>query len=86
MRNGSGGAPIDFAMSLYIQFGNKTKYSIKGGEMDNLWLAFHWGSPIGLAIFFVGLGGMIYLLTKADEVSKRAKAFAREKGLEKKKG
>jgi len=27
---------------------------------------------------------MIYLLSKADEVSKRAKAFAKEKGLEKK--
>ena len=39
--------------------------------MGDLWLALHWGSPIGLAIFFVGLGGMIYLLSKADEVSKR---------------
>ena len=44
-----------------------------------------WGSPFGLAFFLVGLGGMVYLLTKADEVSKRTKAFAREKGLEKKK-
>jgi len=50
-----------------------------------MWLALHWGSPIGLAIFLVGLGGMVYLLSKADEVSKRTKAFAREKGLEKKK-
>jgi formate-dependent nitrite reductase membrane component NrfD len=53
--------------------------------MDTLWLALHWGSPIGLAFFFAGLGGMIYLLAKADEKSKQAKAFAREKGLEKKK-
>jgi formate-dependent nitrite reductase membrane component NrfD len=53
--------------------------------MDNLWLALHWGSPIGLAFFFVGLGGMVYLLSKADEKSKRTKAFAREQGLEKKK-
>jgi len=51
----------------------------------DMWLALHWGSPIGLAIFLVGLGGMVYLLSKADEVSKRTKAFAREKGLEKKK-
>jgi len=50
-----------------------------------MWLALHWGSPIGLAIFLVGLGGMVYLLSKADEVSKRTRAFAREKGLEKKK-
>jgi len=28
---------------------------------------------------------MIYLLTKADEKSKHTKAFAKEKGLEKKK-
>jgi hypothetical protein len=28
---------------------------------------------------------MIYLLTKADEKSKRTRAFAREQGLEKKK-
>ncbi len=44
-----------------------------------------WGSPFGLAFFLVGLGGMIYLLSKADEISKRTKAFAKEKGLEKKK-
>jgi len=50
-----------------------------------MWLALHWGSPIGLAIFLVGLGGMVYLLSKADEVSKRTRAFAKEKGLEKKK-
>jgi len=46
-----------------------------------MWLAFHWGSPIGLAIFLVGLGGMVYLLSKADEVSKRTRAFAKEKGI-----
>jgi formate-dependent nitrite reductase membrane component NrfD len=53
--------------------------------MGDLWSALHWGSPIGLAIFLVGLGGMIYLLTRADEVSKRTKAFAKEKGLDWKK-
>jgi hypothetical protein len=44
-----------------------------------------WGSPFGIGFFLVSLGGMIYLLSKAGEVSKRAKAFAKEKGLEKKK-
>jgi hypothetical protein len=53
--------------------------------MENLWLAVHWGSPIGLGIFLICLGGMLYLLTKADEVSKHTKAFVKEKGLEKKK-
>jgi hypothetical protein len=52
----------------------------------DMWLALYWGSPIGLAIFFIGLGVMIYLFSKADEISKRAKAFSREKGLEWKKG
>ena len=51
--------------------------------MDSLWLALHWGSPIG--IFLVSLAGMVCLFAKADEISKRAKAFAKEKGLEKKK-
>ena len=53
--------------------------------MDSIWLALFWGSPIGLGIFLVCLGGMIYLLSKADEKSKHTKAFEREKGLEKKK-
>jgi hypothetical protein len=44
-----------------------------------------WGSPFGIGFFLVCLGGMIYLLSKADEVSKRAKAFAKEKGLDWKK-
>ena len=57
----------------------------KEGEMDSLWLALHWGSPIGLGIFLICLGGMIYLISKADEISKRTKAFVKEKGLEKKK-
>jgi len=53
--------------------------------MESLWLALCWGSPIGTGIFLVCLGGMIYLISKADEVSKRTKAMVKEKGLEKKK-
>ena len=53
--------------------------------MEALWLAFSWGSPIGLGIFLVCVGAMTYLLKKADEVSKRTQAMAKEKGLEKKK-
>jgi hypothetical protein len=51
--------------------------------MDNLWLVLFWPGPIGLGIFLVCLGAMIYLLTKADEVSKHTKAFNKEKGLQK---
>ena len=43
-----------------------------------------WGSPIGIGIFLVLLGSMIFLLAKADETSKRTKAFTKEKGIEKK--
>jgi len=53
--------------------------------MNSLWVAFHWGSPIGIGIFLVCLGAMIYLISKADEKSKHTKAFAKEKGLDKKK-
>ena len=50
----------------------------------DLFLVLGWGAPIGLGIFLALLGLMIFLLAKADEISKRAKAFAREKELEKK--
>ena len=53
--------------------------------MDDLFLILGWSGPVGIGIFLLCLGGMIYLLSKADELSKRTKAFAREKGLEKKK-
>jgi hypothetical protein len=76
--------PLDFIISLHIQSGNKTKYSIKGGQMD-MWLVFYWTGPIGIGIFLVCLGGMVYLWSKADEIKKRTEAFAKEKGLEKKK-
>jgi formate-dependent nitrite reductase membrane component NrfD len=50
----------------------------------NIWLALFWTGPIGIGIFLAGLGAMVYLFSKADEVSKRTKAFAREKELDKK--
>ena len=58
---------------------------MKGGEMDNLFLILGWPGPIGIGIFLICLGTMLYLLAKADETSKRTKAMAQEKGLEKKK-
>ena len=44
-------------------------------------LVLGWGSPIGIGIFLVLLGAMIFLLSKADEISKRVKAFKKEKGI-----
>ena len=49
-----------------------------------MWLVFFWTGPIGVGIFLLCLGGMVYLLKKADEVDKRTKAYEKEKGLEKK--
>jgi len=51
---------------------------------DTLFLLLYWTGPIGVGIFLMCLGGMLFLLAKADEVSKRTKALAKEKGLEKK--
>ena len=52
--------------------------------MENLWLVLFWTGPIGIGIFLLCLGGMICLLAKADEISKRTKAMVREKGRDKK--
>jgi len=53
--------------------------------MESLFLILGWPGPIGVGIFLVCLGAMIYLLTKADEISRRTKAMEKEKGLDKKK-
>lgn len=52
--------------------------------MDNWWLVFFWSGPLGLGIFLALLGTMILLIAKADEISKRTKAFVKEKGIDKK--
>jgi hypothetical protein len=52
--------------------------------MDNLWLILFWTGPIGVGIFLLCLGIMIWLLAKADEISKRTKVMMKEKGLDKK--
>ena len=52
--------------------------------MENLFLILGWPGPIGVGIFLVCIGVMLYLLTKADETSKRTKAMLKEKGLDKK--
>ena len=50
----------------------------------DLMLVLGWGSPIGIGIFLVLLGAMIFLIAKADKISKHTKAFAKEQGLDKK--
>jgi len=39
---------------------------------DTLFLVLYWSGPIGIGIFLLCLGGMLYLLTKADVERKRA--------------
>lgn len=51
----------------------------KEEEMENLWLALSWGSPIGVGIFLVCLGGMIYLLSKADALKKGGRGKEKDK-------
>jgi hypothetical protein len=38
-----------------------------------------WGSPIGIGIFLVLLGIMIYMIAKADALKKRTKREDQEK-------
>jgi uncharacterized membrane protein len=40
---------------------------------DTLFLILFWTGPIGVGIFLVCLGTMIYLFAKANAISKRAK-------------
>ena len=49
--------------------------------MDEMWLVFFWSGPIGLGIGLALIGVFVYLLAKADEISKRTKAFKKDKGL-----
>ena len=40
---------------------------------DSLFLILGWPGPVGIGIFLVCLGTMIYLIAKADAVSKRTR-------------
>ena len=58
------------------------KLTDKGGkQMEGMWLVFFWSGPIGLGIGLALIGVFVLLLAKADEISKRTKAFKKEKGL-----
>ena len=59
---------------------------MKGERMaDTLFLLLFWTGPIGLGIGLALIGTFVWLLAKANEISKRTKAMMKEKGLEKKK-
>ena len=51
----------------------------------DMWLVLYWTGPIGVGIFLLCLGAMVYLWNKGEEIGRRTKAFAKEKGLDKKK-
>ena len=44
-------------------------YFRRAKMLDNI-LILGWGSPIGIGVFLVCLGGMIYLLSKASKKDK----------------
>ena len=47
----------------------------------DMWLVFFWTGPIGVGVFLLCLGIMLYMLAKADEITKRTKAFTKEKDI-----
>jgi len=51
---------------------------------DTLFLLLFWSGPIGLGIGLTLIATFVFLLAKANEISKRTKAFEKEKGIEKK--
>ena len=57
---------------------NASRISLKEVEMENLWQVFFWSGPIGVGIFLALLGVFIWLLAKADEISKRTKAMVKD--------
>ena len=48
-------------------------------NMEDWFVVFGWGSPIGIGVFLLCLGGMIYLLSKADTSRKRWRWEEKEK-------
>jgi len=50
--------------------------------MENLFLILGWPGPIGVGIFLVCLGAFIWLLAKANEISKRVSKKEEEKKKE----
>jgi len=46
---------------------------------DTLFLLLFWTGPIGIGIFLVCLGTMIWLITKADAIKKRVRREEKEK-------
>ncbi len=45
---------------------------------DAMWLAFFWTGPIGLGVFFTGLGLLIWLGAKAKEINGRLKSVNKD--------
>ena len=52
--------------------------------MEEMWILFFWSGPIGLGIGLALIGVFVLLLAKANEITKRTKAFEKEKGIDKK--
>lgn len=46
---------------------------------DTLFLVLFWTGPIGIGVFLVCLGAMIYFLAQADAVTKRTRREEKEK-------
>ena len=51
----------------------------KEAKMDGLFVLLFWSGPIGLGAFLALLGVFIWLLAKADEITKRTKAMLKDR-------
>ena len=72
-------APLLTSLQTHLyNLGTKVKVQRKEEEMENLWLVLFWSGPIGVGIFLVCLGTMIWLLSKADAIKKSVKAKEKE--------
>lgn len=60
-------------MAKAIFITEKTHPINRGEKMGDAFLILYWTGPIGVGIFLVCLGGMIYLMNKADAIKKDMK-------------
>lgn len=70
---------MKFIQNLLFKKGEIKIFSKGGQKMDNLWLIFWWTGPIGVGIFLLCLGGMIYFITKANALKKSKGVEGKEK-------
>jgi len=62
---------IDFTIVHHYTFNTWFTLYVKERHVDNLFMIFGWGSPIGIGIFLLCIGGMVFILSKAGKKDKK---------------